>query len=312
MDKWKIKKEKQQEKNLLLLNEQSLLPPTRRSRVNVTPTSLSSISDDKRNNIDTKKWSIDGLFRKFTSYLEPQTSSSSLDDSSNRTRKKIVKNKSRKNNNRSIGCYVTNDFHTSQISSNDDNDNYDELLNSYSKMRNKVKARVEAKRDRLCVDDSSGMDDSSNEDHRQHQQQSEYVVLQTNGNRNKTTAEQNNINNKRKSRTSRTERYLKRLGNNNTGTNGSNNNNCNSSGCKTNTVTLREDDTRNVEDCADFQPIDRVPCYDHVKDFTGKFILFSSPNYNKINYILIFLNRRLHKRKCLSDASLQERKSRLL
>ncbi|XP_031778935.1 uncharacterized protein LOC100678870 isoform X2 [Nasonia vitripennis] len=233
------------------VGEDSLLPPTRRVANNAASPLTRSPAQDKRS---SKKWSIDGLFRKLSSILDAH-SSSSLEEPFERHHPRYG-GKSKDDVSKSSGyafksregidyspaaIYCNNNDDNVDDDDDDNNDNSDnndnnnnnensdeDLLNAnmnqsqsldalearltgnsvYSRSsdgsleaggtrrlrKDKVKARVEAKRDQLCVGDSS-MDESSTEEPL--------------GNAPLPKAE--NSNGKRRSRASRNERYFKRI-----------------------------------------------------------------------------------------------------
>ncbi|XP_014215380.1 uncharacterized protein LOC106644406 isoform X2 [Copidosoma floridanum] len=255
----------------------TLLPPTRRALATCTGPSPAPL--DKRRH---KKWSFDGILRRFASYLDAQSSSStsSLEDPTNRPRRQ-PKGKSAKGNRRTAAGYAgrvndngidctpacvygraedlvnANAVPLTMTSATSHHQHLDVVRQHHSRScsdgslegarsrqprrAGNVKARAEAKRDRLRVigtGSSSTEGLSSNEEsYGIHQQQR----LSRNG---------EPVNGKRRSRASRTERYLKRICN---GTNAAN-----GTGNKLEVVGARS---------TEFQPIERAPRTGYAKDY---------------------------------------------
>lgn len=190
-----------------ILRMDGLLPPTRR-----LPVCNAVTSTDKKKE---KKWSIGGILKRISSIRDYDSSSNDEEivyctrqpkprTVFNRKLHNVVLQPIEKNSNQHLNI---NDTTKSMDITNLQKDSLnsrssDGSLDGLSKKarKNKLKARVEAKRDRICADSSSD-EDSRKSCNSLTRYQNEIAAHST----------QKNISCNRKSRAARTERYIKRL-----------------------------------------------------------------------------------------------------
>ncbi|XP_070156027.1 uncharacterized protein [Polyergus mexicanus] len=199
-----MEKKRLRKKDILRMD--GLLPPTRRLPV---CDAVSSASDKKKD----KKWSIGGILRRISSIKDYDSSSNEEEIVyCNRTPRKPIKFSKQPDgvvlhsieNNLKQKMTVENnvrhstDSHRDSLHSRSSDGSLDGLGKKIRK--NKLKARTEAKRDYLCIESSS------DEDCRR----SNNSLNKIHGTDGVQNGQRNNMCN-RKTRTARTERYIKRL-----------------------------------------------------------------------------------------------------
>ncbi|KAJ8672831.1 hypothetical protein QAD02_004091 [Eretmocerus hayati] len=302
MDKWKSKGIREKfDRPASVIEESSLLPPTRRAACETPTRPL-----DKRS---PEKWSIDGFFKKVSFILEPQGPLPSSKDPTQKRRRRKGTRHSRSSsktsstnglNKSSVAVYSLADMSLgldqspgllkpcspASLESRSCSDGGSGASpcapgtasnGKRSQRRDRLKARAEAKRDlqlsslgSSCASGSSSADEGCNHNHHH---------LESNGNGCNSSSRPCSVrpascssgesgmnsgiaNGKRRSRASRTERYLKRMcggggGSNGSGSNGSNGNGVQQLGLPVTRVNgTTNGDHRTGQQ---FRPIERAP-----------------------------------------------------
>lgn len=189
-----------------ILRMDGLLPPTRR-----LPVCNAVTSTDKKKD---KKWSIGGILKRISSIRDYDSSSNDEEivyctrqprpcTVFNRKSNNVVLHPVEKGSNQNLNDAVAKSLDTTSLQRDSLNSrSSDGSLDGLSKKarKNKLKAQVEAKRDRICADSSSD-EDSRKSCNSLTRYQNELAGHST----------QKNSSCNRKSRAARTERYIKRL-----------------------------------------------------------------------------------------------------